>query len=116
MASCTSGLMASRARLHMTTLPKSQPAACERCAAYWQPNQTLLAGQAHHLGFRYGDEHSGIRQLEARWTEPGEQSTAACTASSVRAGPYPHESEGPQTPPKMLSDIYLPAATAPAQK
>ena len=37
------GLGASRARLHMSTSSEPQPATCERCAASWQPNQTLSA-------------------------------------------------------------------------
>ena len=43
MALWTPGLGASPACLHMSTSSETQPAACERCAAFWRVSRTLSA-------------------------------------------------------------------------
>ena len=67
MALWTPGLGASRALQHMSTSSEPQPAACERCAASWQPSQTLSAPSGPSSGRPHMAMSTAASSGSRRW-------------------------------------------------
>ena len=83
----------------ISTSSEPQPAACDRCAASWQPGLTLSAPSGPPSGRPHMAMSTAAFGGLRRGGQPDRQFRASLHSLISQSSQGPHESEGPQTPP-----------------
>ena len=98
MAQWTPGHGASPACLHMSTLSETQPAACKRCAAFWQVSRTVSAPSGPPSGRQHTMMSTAVSGGSRRAGQLRRQLRASMHSRSSQGHPW---SEELQTPHQM---------------
>ena len=91
----TPSLGASPACLHMSTSSETQPAACERCAAFWRVSRTLSVPSGPPSGTQHTVMSTAVSGDLRRAGQPGRQLRASTRSRSSQGPPGSGELQTP---------------------